>query len=123
MTDASDPPGLALLDEAKPRIWVLADGRTGHRSQGVGIAEALGWPYEVKDLRFTGADGDRIQMFVIFPPDADESTPLPLDWRKQISSISKQPAVVPWWPVPKARPASISTATAAFGATCLSWEP
>jgi mitochondrial fission protein ELM1 len=37
-------------------IWVLDDGRPGHRSQGEGIAEGLGWAYEVKQVRFTRLD-------------------------------------------------------------------
>jgi hypothetical protein len=35
-----------------PRVWVLAGPRTGDRSQLVVLADALGWPYEVKDLRY-----------------------------------------------------------------------
>lgn len=35
-----------------PRVWVLADDRAGNRSQAVGVAEALGWPYEIKEIRY-----------------------------------------------------------------------
>jgi uncharacterized protein len=35
-----------------PRIWVLADERPGNVNQALGVAEALGWPFEVKELRF-----------------------------------------------------------------------
>jgi hypothetical protein len=35
-----------------PRVWVLAGPRTGDRSQLLALADALGWPYEVKDLRY-----------------------------------------------------------------------
>ncbi|MGI9591412.1 MAG: ELM1/GtrOC1 family putative glycosyltransferase [Myxococcota bacterium] len=35
-----------------PRVWVLAEDKAGHTSQSVGLAEALGWPFEVKRLRF-----------------------------------------------------------------------
>jgi mitochondrial fission protein ELM1 len=35
-----------------PRVWVLAGPRAGDRSQLLGLAEALGWPYEVKDLAY-----------------------------------------------------------------------
>jgi mitochondrial fission protein ELM1 len=41
------------IEPPAPRVWVLADDRPGHRTQVVGLADALGWPYEVKDLRFT----------------------------------------------------------------------
>jgi mitochondrial fission protein ELM1 len=33
-----------------PRVWVLAGRRAGDRHQLLGLADALGWPYEVKDL-------------------------------------------------------------------------
>jgi mitochondrial fission protein ELM1 len=35
---------------------VLDDGRPGHRSQGIGIAEKLAAPYQIKNLRFTRLD-------------------------------------------------------------------
>lgn len=36
-----------------PVVWVLADDRPGNTTQSVGLAQALGWPYEVKALSFT----------------------------------------------------------------------
>jgi len=33
-------------------VWVLAYDKPGHTTQSVGLAAALGWPYEVKQLRF-----------------------------------------------------------------------
>ena len=36
-----------------PRVWLLLDDRPGHVTQVVGLAEALGWPYERKTLAFT----------------------------------------------------------------------
>lgn len=35
-----------------PLIWVLADGRAGNRAQCLGVAEALGWPFVVKDITY-----------------------------------------------------------------------
>jgi mitochondrial fission protein ELM1 len=35
-----------------PRVWVLADERPGNANQALGVAEALGWPFEVKELHF-----------------------------------------------------------------------
>jgi mitochondrial fission protein ELM1 len=35
-----------------PRVWVLAGPRAGDRSQLLALADALGWPYEVKDLTY-----------------------------------------------------------------------
>ena len=38
-------------------VWVLDDGKPGHTTQSVGLAEALGWPYEIKKLAFTPLAG------------------------------------------------------------------
>jgi mitochondrial fission protein ELM1/choline kinase len=35
-----------------PRVWVLCDDKPGHTQQSTGLAEALGWPYELKELSF-----------------------------------------------------------------------
>jgi uncharacterized protein len=36
-----------------PTVWVLTDGHPGNTTQSLGLAKALGWPYEVKELGFT----------------------------------------------------------------------
>ncbi len=36
-----------------PRTWVLLYYKTGHRSQALGMAEALGWPYESREITRT----------------------------------------------------------------------
>lgn len=35
------------------RIWVLADDRAGNVAQAVGVAEALGRPFETKEIRYS----------------------------------------------------------------------
>jgi hypothetical protein len=35
-----------------PRVWVLTDDRPGSTSQSTGLAQALGWPWELKRLDF-----------------------------------------------------------------------
>ncbi len=39
------------LEEREPRVWVLTDGRPGNATQSAGLAAALDWPFEVKELR------------------------------------------------------------------------
>jgi mitochondrial fission protein ELM1 len=34
-------------------VWVLTDTHPGNTTQTVGLAQALGWSYETKALRFT----------------------------------------------------------------------
>jgi len=36
-----------------PTVWVLTDDRPGNTTQSLGLAGALGWPYEVKRIRCT----------------------------------------------------------------------
>ncbi|MCP4394250.1 MAG: nucleoside-diphosphate sugar epimerase [Alphaproteobacteria bacterium] len=38
----------------KKSVWVIADDRAGNTSQSVGVAEALGMGYEVKNIRYNG---------------------------------------------------------------------
>ena len=45
-------------DNHSPKaVWVLDDGKPGHTTQSIGLAEALGWPYEIKKLAFTPLAG------------------------------------------------------------------
>ena len=36
-----------------PTVWVLTDALPGHANQALGVAEALGWPFTVKQLRYS----------------------------------------------------------------------
>lgn len=40
---------------AAPLTWLLADDRPGNRTQVLGVGEALGWPFVVKDIRYSSA--------------------------------------------------------------------
>ena len=44
--------GGRCVGQDKPSVWVLADDRPGNNSQSLGLAQTLGWPYEVKEQRF-----------------------------------------------------------------------
>jgi uncharacterized protein len=37
---------------ALPAVWVLTDGRPGHDHQALGVAEALGWPFAVRQIEY-----------------------------------------------------------------------
>ncbi|MES1940363.1 hypothetical protein T5B8_08974 [Salinisphaera sp. T5B8] len=41
--------GGALLD-VPPKTWVLQHYKTGHRSQALGLADALGWEFETREI-------------------------------------------------------------------------
>jgi mitochondrial fission protein ELM1 len=38
----------------EPRVWILSGGRRGDLDQMLALIHAVGWPCEVKDLRFRG---------------------------------------------------------------------
>jgi mitochondrial fission protein ELM1 len=38
--------------ERPPRVWLLADDRPGNFNQALAVAEALGWPFTVKPIRY-----------------------------------------------------------------------
>jgi uncharacterized protein len=41
------------MTQAKiPTVWVLTDDRPGNTTQSLGLARALGWSYQVKELQF-----------------------------------------------------------------------
>jgi mitochondrial fission protein ELM1 len=40
------------IQGAVPRVWVLTDDKAGHTTQSIGLADAIGWPYEIKELHF-----------------------------------------------------------------------
>jgi len=35
-----------------PNVWILADPKPGHTTQSIGLADTLGWPFEIKDGGF-----------------------------------------------------------------------
>ncbi len=44
--------GRSGTGEVTPLTWLLLDERPGHRTQVIGVSEALGWPCEIKEIRF-----------------------------------------------------------------------
>ena len=46
----ADP--VAASGVSAPRVWVVTGYRAGERSQVVALAEALGWPFELKELSY-----------------------------------------------------------------------
>ncbi len=67
-----------------PRVWVLLDDSPTHDSQTKALADALGWPYETKQLRFPfwSAFGSLAPGFQLKPASLDPrgSNPLTPPW-------------------------------------------
>lgn len=48
----TDSPSTAPLDADPPRVWLMMGHRAGDNSQVLALAEALGWPYEVRRFSY-----------------------------------------------------------------------
>ncbi|MFZ1745783.1 MAG: ELM1/GtrOC1 family putative glycosyltransferase [Nitrospirales bacterium] len=68
-----------------PRIWILSDGKVGHTTQSEALARLLGWPYEIKHLRFHWWNRLQKVLWGLLPPhtvglDTGRSSPLNPPW-------------------------------------------
>jgi len=82
-----------------PSVWVLADDRPGNSTQSIGLADALGWPYEIKRLhpgplsrlhnRLLGASRAGIR--------AARSSPLEPPWPELVIAAGRRTAPVALW--------------------------
>lgn len=73
---------LALADDAAPRVWVLSSPRAGERTQLFALADALGCPYEIKQVvhRPGGAVLELLGGEHLLGVDTDRSSPLVGPW-------------------------------------------
>jgi hypothetical protein len=85
-----------------PLVWVLTDDRPGNTTQSIGLARALGWPYEVKALQFT-AIIHRMKFFwnsftaTTKWVDPTRSSPLAPPWPDVVIAAGRRPAQVSRW--------------------------
>ena len=68
-----------------PRIWILSDAKVGHTTQSEALARLLGWPYEIKHLRFHRWNRFQKVLWGLLPPhtvglDIARSSPLNPPW-------------------------------------------
>ncbi len=82
-----------------PTVWVLADDKPGHTSQSVGLAEALGWPYEIKALRFTILNrlSNHLLGASLASVDKARSAPLTPPWPDLVIATGRRLAPVARW--------------------------
>ena len=85
-----------------PTVWVLTSNKPGHTTQALGLAEALGWPYEVKELHFTQTANRHKKLFgtrssTCIGLDTDRSAPLASPWPDVIITAGWRPARVARW--------------------------
>jgi hypothetical protein len=85
-----------------PRTWILSDGKVGHTTQSEVLAKSLGWPYEIKQLRFYGWHKIQKLLWGLFPPniiglDRAHSSPLCPPWPDLVISTGWRPAPIARW--------------------------
>lgn len=87
------------VDGKSPAVWVLADHKAGHATQSIGLAETVGFPYEVKELRFNLLNhlSNRIRGATILGLDRARSAPLGPPWPDLVISTGRRTAPVARW--------------------------
>jgi mitochondrial fission protein ELM1 len=85
-----------------PMVWVLTDDRPGNTTQSVGLARALGWSHEIKELHFTPLARLIRRWFVPFVAtrrglDASRSAPLARPWPDIIIAAGWRPGQIARW--------------------------
>jgi len=82
-----------------PTVWVLKDHKAGHTTQSVGLAEAIGFPYEIKDLRFNLLNhlSNRMRGASRLGLNRSRSAPLAPPWPDLVISTGRRTAPVARW--------------------------
>ncbi len=86
-------------DGISPDVWVLADDRTGNVSQCLGVAEALGWPFEVKTIRYgrLAALPNVVRGASLIGLDASSRATLAPPWPRVVIAAGRRTAPVARW--------------------------
>ena len=82
-----------------PTVWVLADDKPGHSTQSVGLAQALGWPYEVKRLHFTALNrlSNRLLGASLISLNTSRSASLTPPWPDLVIATGRRAAPIARW--------------------------
>ncbi len=82
-----------------PRVWVLTGNKAGDNSQVLALAEALGWPFEVK--RFVNRRYEFVPNMVLGTTlvgiDREQSSPLEAPWPDLVLSAGRRNEPVARW--------------------------
>ena len=84
---------------APPRTWVLTSKKLGDNVQVLSIANALGWPYEIKRLEFRGLNHFHFRFFGPSPRKVriEQSSPLTPPWPDLVLTIGRRATPVALW--------------------------
>jgi mitochondrial fission protein ELM1 len=85
--------------EGAPRVWILADEKAGHTTQSIGLADALGWPYELKRLRFNALNrlSNHLLGATRMTLDGRQSAPLAAPWPDVVIGTGRCTVPVARW--------------------------
>jgi mitochondrial fission protein ELM1 len=100
MVNASQPLDLERTTQAQPpRVWVLTTKKLGDNAQVRAIADALGWPYELKHLEFTGVNHFHFRVFgpSLWKVAVDRSSPLVPPWPDLLLTIGRRSTPLALW--------------------------
>lgn len=81
------------------RIWVLAGDKPGDNAQSLSLAEAIGWPTEVKQLRYLKAKkplAAKLSGTDRFPLDVAASSPLAPPWPDLVIGCGRRSVPIAW---------------------------
>ncbi len=81
------------------RIWVLAGDKPGDNAQSLSLADALGWPTEVKHLRYIPVPkplAGKFSSIDRFPLDRAQSSPLEPPWPDLVIGCGRRSVGVAW---------------------------
>ncbi len=85
-----------------PKVWAITNGHPGNTAQIVGLADALGWDYEIKDLRFFHRAKIRrylmiSYLFPFFGMDRKSSSSVGPPWPDAVIGVGRSIAPVTIW--------------------------
>jgi mitochondrial fission protein ELM1 len=95
------PHGLAPLETMTlaPRVWVLTGNKAGDNSQVLALAEALGWPFEVKQFVYKRYEivPNLLVRTTIAAIDKRHSSPLEPPWPDLVLSAGRRNEPIARW--------------------------
>ncbi|MGH6958928.1 MAG: mitochondrial fission ELM1 family protein, partial [Dongiaceae bacterium] len=82
-----------------PKVWVLVGRRAGDRAQLLGLAEALGWPFEVKELAYNRLHNlpNLLLGASTATLDRNHSSPLAQPWPDLVLDCGKRSVPIARW--------------------------
>ncbi|MBL8667071.1 MAG: mitochondrial fission ELM1 family protein [Rhodospirillales bacterium] len=95
------PHGTAPLDSVllAPRVWVLTGNKAGDNSQVLALAEALGWPFEIKRFVHTRFEivPNMLLRTTVAGIDREQSSPLEAPWPDLVISAGRRNEPIARW--------------------------